>query len=131
MLSLLSSVDTRLLTLTGPGGTGKTRLALQAAAEVSDVFPDGIWWVPLAPLRDPALVLESAAQVIGSNNGLGEHIRDKSMLACSTTSSRLWRRVESSPNSLSSVQAQRSRHEQGALARSGRADLPRAAACGE
>jgi predicted ATPase/class 3 adenylate cyclase len=80
VLSLLSSVDTRLLTLTGPGGTGKTRLALQAAAEASDAFPDGIWWVPLAPLRDPTLVLESAAQVIGSNNGLGQHIRDKSML---------------------------------------------------
>ncbi|MDQ1605240.1 MAG: hypothetical protein QOE01_3085, partial [Actinomycetota bacterium] len=78
--SLLSSGDTRLLTLTGPGGTGKTRLALQAAAEVSDSFPDGLWWVPLAPLRDPRLVLETAAQVVGSKNGLAEHIRDKAML---------------------------------------------------
>ena len=80
MLSLLSSEDTRLLTLTGPGGTGKTRLALQAAAEASEAFPDGVWWVPLAPLRDPALVLETAAQVVGSKNGLAEHISDKSML---------------------------------------------------
>jgi predicted ATPase/class 3 adenylate cyclase len=70
----------RLLTLTGPGGTGKTRLALQAAAEASEHYPDGVFWIPLAPLRDPALVLETAAQVLGSKNGLAEHIQDKSML---------------------------------------------------
>ena len=43
------------MTLTGPGGTGKTRLALQAAAEAADHFPDGIDWVPLASVRDPLL----------------------------------------------------------------------------
>jgi predicted ATPase/class 3 adenylate cyclase len=80
VVELLTGTTTRLLTLTGPGGTGKTRLALQAAAEASESFPDGVFWVPLAPLRDPALVLTSAAQALGSANGLAEHIQDKAML---------------------------------------------------
>jgi predicted ATPase/class 3 adenylate cyclase len=54
----------RLLTLTGPGGTGKTRLALQAAAEAGDDFADGVWWVPLAALRDPGIVLRHAARTL-------------------------------------------------------------------
>jgi predicted ATPase len=55
----------RLVTLMGPGGVGKTRLALQAVGEAADAFPDGVWWVPLASLRDPALVLSSVALAIG------------------------------------------------------------------
>ncbi len=72
--------DVRLLTLTGPGGTGKTRLGLQAAAEAGERYPDGIFWVPLAPLRDPELVLTTAGQALGAKDGLAEHLADKSLL---------------------------------------------------
>ncbi len=72
--------DARLLTLTGPGGTGKTRLGLQAAAEAAERYPDGIFWVPLAPLRDPELVLATARQALGAKDGLAEHLADKSLL---------------------------------------------------
>jgi predicted ATPase len=78
VLGLLES--SRLLTLTGPGGTGKTRLSLQAAAEASDRYPGGVFWVPLAPLRDPELVLEMAGQALGAREGLAEHVGDKSLL---------------------------------------------------
>ncbi len=55
----------RLLTLSGPGGTGKTRLSLQVAADVADRFPDGVWWVPLEPIRDRSLVGPTIARTLG------------------------------------------------------------------
>lgn len=56
--------DVRLVTLTGPGGTGKTRLALEVASELLDAYPDGVWFVNLALLGDPTLVAPAIAQVL-------------------------------------------------------------------
>jgi predicted ATPase len=78
VLELLDA--TRLLTLTGAGGSGKTRLALQAAAELVDDYRDGVWWVSLAALRDPALVEPTIAQAVGARDGLAEHLCAKQML---------------------------------------------------
>ncbi len=56
---------TRLLSLTGPGGTGKTRLSLQVAATTADAYPGGIWFVPLEAVRDPAMVAPAIARTLG------------------------------------------------------------------
>jgi predicted ATPase/class 3 adenylate cyclase len=63
--ALLLAEDTRVVTLTGPGGTGKTRLALQVAADTVDEFPDGVYGVLLAPVTDPEVVPLELARVLG------------------------------------------------------------------
>jgi predicted ATPase len=70
----------RLLTLTGPGGSGKTRLAIEAAAELVAEFKAGVFWVGLAALRDPALVTETIAKTLGAKDGLAEHIAERELL---------------------------------------------------
>ena len=79
---------TRLLTLTGAGGCGKTRLALRLAEEARDAYPDGAWLVELAALADPALVAQTVASTVGLRDGsarsvldsLVDHLRDKVVL---------------------------------------------------
>ena len=70
----------RLLTLTGPGGAGKTRLALEAAATLVPDYKAGVFWIGLASLRDPALVTETIAQTLDAKAGLAEHIAERELL---------------------------------------------------
>jgi predicted ATPase/class 3 adenylate cyclase len=70
----------RLLTLTGPGGSGKTRLAVHLAADAAEQFPDGVFWVPLQAIRDPAIVEQTIAAAVGADDGLVPHVGNKRML---------------------------------------------------
>jgi predicted ATPase/class 3 adenylate cyclase len=79
--------QTRVLTLTGPGGTGKTRLSLQIAAQVADGFPGGVTFVPLAPIVDPELVAPAIVEALHVETGQGpprerllQHFRDRRAL---------------------------------------------------
>lgn len=72
--------EARVVTLTGAGGSGKTRLALEAAAERVDEFRGGVFWVPLAAVNDTALIESTIAQAIGAQGGLAAHIDEKRML---------------------------------------------------
>jgi predicted ATPase/class 3 adenylate cyclase len=80
--------DTRLVTLLGMGGLGKTRLSLQVAAEQMALFPDGVWFLDLSPLRDAALVVSDAARVLSVPEEPGRpllqalcsHLKSKSVL---------------------------------------------------
>ena len=79
---------TRLLTLTGPGGTGKTRLSLQVAAEAASDYPDGVFFVPLGPLDDAGVVAPAIVQALGMREAvnqppvdrLSEYLRDRRLL---------------------------------------------------
>ena len=80
VVALLADEDVRLLILTGAGGSGKTRLAGQAAADVSEFYPDGVFWVGLAGLREPAFVTSTIEQALGAKESLAEHIGSKRLL---------------------------------------------------
>ncbi|MGH3066759.1 MAG: ATP-binding protein, partial [Gaiellaceae bacterium] len=70
----------RLLSLTGPGGSGKTRLGIEVAASLVPEYKAGVFWVGLASLRDPALVMETIAQTLGAKDGLAEHVGERELL---------------------------------------------------
>jgi predicted ATPase/class 3 adenylate cyclase len=70
----------RLVTLVGPGGSGKTRLALQLAAEAIEDFEGGVFWVPLQAVADPRLVESTIAQSVGASDGVAEFLRGRTAL---------------------------------------------------
>jgi predicted ATPase len=80
IVSLIRDDTARLVTLAGPGGTGKTRLALEAAGELVSEFGAGVFWIGLSPVRDPALVVDTIAQTLGAKQELAVHIGEKQLL---------------------------------------------------
>jgi predicted ATPase/class 3 adenylate cyclase len=79
LVDLLAN-GTRLLTLTGPGGTGKTRLALQVAAELVDSSDDGVFWISLAGLTNPELLASEIAQTVGARDDLSGFLSGRRLL---------------------------------------------------
>ena len=70
----------RIVTLTGPGGSGKTRLAVEVARSLAPAFKGGVFWIGLSALRDPSLVTETIARTLGAEGDLRDHLRDRELL---------------------------------------------------
>src|SRR5262249_44106557 len=77
---MLHEPDTRIVTIVGPGGVGKTRLALAVARDLAGEFPDGTWFVDLSPIHRAETVLPTMANALGAKAPLEEHLRDKRTL---------------------------------------------------
>ena len=80
LVGLIRDEGARLVTLTGPGGSGKTRLAIEAAAELVGDHRAGTFWVELAAIRDPALAIAEIGTTLGATEGLADHIGDRELI---------------------------------------------------
>jgi len=118
----------RLVTLSGAGGSGKTRLAIEAASELVPEFKNGTFWVELATLRDVSLVPEAIAQTLGARDGLAEHVGEREAPASDRQPGATDRRsTRPGDSSRALPEPEAARHEQGAPARERRGRVRRPA----